>query len=173
MSVFFFAVRFLHHQHEQREKVEEEARRFELLMARDFLRIAAAMRKFERSIHLEVHGANELSRDFARCSAAFDPAIKKEIREAAQPVARDAEQLAAQRIRNLGDRWGRMRVGVTRSLVYVAPTTRATRVAGRGRPNLAGLLADRAMIPAVQANEAQVVERIGNVVDRTMRRHGL
>jgi hypothetical protein len=50
-----------------------------------------------------------------------------------------------------------MRVGVTRHTVYVAPKQRAGRGGpGRGRPNLAGLLMDRAMLPALKTNAPRI-----------------
>lgn len=64
-------------------------------------------------------------------------------RQLAEPVRQDAEQLARANITRIGPTWSRMRVGVTRTTVYVAPKERG--VNGRGddrrrRPNLANRL---------------------------------
>jgi hypothetical protein len=60
-----------------------------------------------------------------------------------------------------------MRVGTTRSLVYVAPVKRGVRGAAdrRRRPNLAPLLMDRAMEPALAQNEAEVERAFTRLFD--------
>lgn len=105
-----------------------------------------------------VRGMAELQRALTVADRDVRLGVRREMRETAEPVRRDAETLAGMRIRNIGPRWDAMRVGVTQRSVYVAPRQRAVR---RGdhpakRPNLAGLLMSRAMQPALERNEPQV-----------------
>lgn len=58
-----------------------------------------------------------------------------------------------------------MRVGVTRTLVYVAPKQRGARFGPRKRPNLAGLLATRAMEPALDINRPLVERQLEGLLD--------
>src|SRR4029077_1350261 len=93
-------------------------------------------------------------------------AFRANERRIAEPVRSDAQTFAAGRIRNIGAQWPRMRTGVTRSLVYVAPRQKGTH--GRGpkrRPNLANLLMDRAMEPALQRNEARIERELERLLD--------
>lgn len=87
----------------------------------------------------------------------------------AEPIRADAEDLAGRSIRNLheGDPWTRMRAVARRNLVYVAPVERGTRTRRtpqRARPNLAGLLMDRAMQPALDQNIGMVAERVDRML---------
>jgi hypothetical protein len=97
-----------------------------------------------------------------RAFAAAGPNAKKELRdalkEAAEPVRVDAELLARTQISRIGVPWSQMRVGVTARTVYVAPKRRS-RFRNRRRPNLAGLLLNRSMVPALQLNQEQIVVR--------------
>ncbi len=82
--------------------------------------------------------------------------IRKVERQVAEPVKRDAEELAVREISHIGTEWSRMRIGLTQKLVYVAPKQRRKR--GSPRPNLAGLLLKKSMIPAAKKNR-ELVER--------------
>jgi len=110
-----------------------------------------------------VHGLTELNRAFGRLDRGLKRELGGYLRAAAEPVRADAERLAAEGVRNIGpgDPWSRMRVGITTRLVYVAPRERGlkTRVDdSRRRPNLAPLLLDRALEPALNQNQARVIE---------------
>lgn len=98
-------------------------------------------------------------REYQAALAATDKDAKKAFRgalvAAAEPVKEAAVHLAASNIRNIGPVWQRMRVGVTNTVVYVAPKTR--RKAGTRRPNLAGLLMDKALEPALAEGESAVM----------------
>lgn len=107
---------------------------------------------------VEVRGLAELQRAFARMSKELSVEIRDELRRVAIPVQQDAANLAASKIKNIGGRWSRMRVGVSPGSVYVAPQARSH--GGSPRPNLASLLMDDAMLPALEANEEQIVLRL-------------
>ncbi len=121
-------------------------------------------------------------KNLAALNRAFDKAgkdTKREIREAfkdaAEPVRADAQVLAADKIRNVreGDRWAGMRVGVTQSLVYVAPKARRNRANDSlKRPNFAGLLLNEAMLAALEKNEDKIERAAGDVLDKVVRDWG-
>lgn len=79
-------------------------------------------------------------------------------RRVAEPVRAAAEghALAIGRV-SRSPAWGAMRTGATTRVVYVAPRKRGSRTGRQKRPNLAGLLMDRAMQPALDEHEAQVI----------------
>lgn len=115
--------------------------------------------------------------DFQRVAAAAGGAAPKitrdALREVAEPIRADAEQLAQTGIRRIGPRWSRMRVGVTRRLVYVAPRQRGVKGRGadpRRRPKFADLLDRRAMTPALERNEDNIERRVEQAFDALARR---
>jgi hypothetical protein len=113
-----------------------------------------------------VRGLHELQAALAHADRSVRLGVRKGLRQAAEPVQRGAEELAQTNIRNIGPKWSRMRVGVTRNLVYVAPRQKGTRGRGpRRRPNLADLLMDRAMQPALDQHEAEVEARLEELLD--------
>lgn len=122
---------------------------------------------------VRVRGLKELTRSFKRISKDLDKRLVDELKEAAAPVADDAEQLALSRIRNMpaSPHWAAMRIGVSRAqgLVYMVPAARGRR---RKRRNLSDLLLTRAMDPAVEKNEDQVLGRIENLIDSLGDREG-
>lgn len=113
-----------------------------------------------------VKGLRDLNRALAKADKQTRLGVRKELRDTAEPVRREAEHLADARIRNIGPRWGRMRVGVTRSSVYIAPRTRAVGRGQRRRPNLAGLLMERAMEAALERNRSHVEWSLEQMLDR-------
>lgn len=117
---------------------------------------------------VRVRGLRELSRAFARAEGDLKRDLRDRLKDAAEPVREDAEELASSRIRNIGPRWQRMRVGVTQRLVYVAPRERGVTARGsfsRRRPNLAPLLMDQAMQPALDRNRDTVIRGIEDMLD--------
>lgn len=123
---------------------------------------------------IRVIGLKELSRDFKRMSKELSDELVGELKDAAQVVADDAEQLALTRIRNMprSPRWAGMRIGVSRAqgLVYVVPAARSKRRIKR--PNLAALLLDEAMDPAVEKNASKVVDRLDDMLGRIANGNG-
>lgn len=106
---------------------------------------------------LRVEGLRELSHAFALADETLIRELRKSLREVAEPVRVGAERLAVSEIPTIGLPWSRMRVGVTRHSVYVAPRQRGTRSSiFSKRPNLAGLLLQRSMLPALKQNEQSV-----------------
>jgi hypothetical protein len=122
---------------------------------------------------VHVRGLRELQRAFALADKKLARELRLALQEAADPVRYDAAQLAGKRIRNILSptaevNWAAMRVGVTRSLVYVAPQERGRRSRANPkirRPNLATLLMGRAMEPALVRNVATVERAVSRVLD--------
>lgn len=108
-----------------------------------------------------IENLDELTRAFSMVEEDIGKDLREGFRSAAEPVRSDAEARALTSIRRMTIPWSRMRVGITRRWVYVAPNERGVKSSGmqsRRRPNLAGLLRDRALDPAAEQN-IEVVER--------------
>lgn len=121
---------------------------------------------------LRVEGLADLQRAFRVADRRIANDFRKELREAAEPVRAAAEQLAVQEITRVGPNWSRMRVGVTRTSVYVAPRERGAQ--GRGnrrlrRPRFKDLMLDRAMEPALDRNIGRVEDNIEDLLARMAR----
>lgn len=84
----------------------------------------------------------------------------------AEPVRAEAASLAASSIRNIGPDWSRMRVGLTVDTVYVAPRQRGNKKGSRKRRNLAPLLLERAMEPALDHHTGEIERAFGQMLDR-------
>jgi len=109
---------------------------------------------------IRLEGMAELQAAFRLADKGLSKDLRAAFQSAAEPVRQGAEALAVSRIRRIGVTWSRMRVGITRTSVYVAPRQRGvtSKVGARARrPNLAPLLLDRAMEPALDANREKVM----------------
>ena len=119
-----------------------------------------------------IRGMRELSAAYAAMERDVRRELPAALRDASEPVRREAEGLAVSRIRRMPNspRWSRMRTGVTRTLVYVAPRQRGVKSRHaddpRRRPNLGDLLMDRAMEPALEHNATEVERTIEQTLDR-------
>ncbi len=111
-----------------------------------------------------VTGLRELQRDLGRYAKDVKKEVRKELQTVAEPIRAKAQNLAAANIRNIGPTWERMRIGVISSGVYLAPKSR--RRGGSPRPNLAPLLLDDAMQPAVDGSEEMVTVALEVMLDR-------
>jgi hypothetical protein len=115
---------------------------------------------------VRVSGLRDLDRAFAKFGRDEKQALRGALASAVEPVRKRAEELADQNIRNIGPAWEQMRVGVTTKVVYVAPSRRRGRNPNLARPNLAPLLMDRAMSPALEESIPEVVELLDGVLGR-------
>lgn len=84
------------------------------------------------------------------------------MKDAGGPVRDQAEHLAQTDIR-AGAKWSRMKIGVTMRSVYIAPAGR--RSGGSPRPNFAGVLMRKAMLPAVEQKKDESVARLEKALD--------
>lgn len=118
--------------------------------------------------YIRVEGLRELNIALRKADRQTRLGIRGGLRQVAEPVQRGAEDLAMSEIPGMArsPRWSRMRIGITRDLVYVAPRERGTRGKGpRHRPNLAPLLMDRAMQPALDQHIGEIEHRFENLLD--------
>lgn len=119
---------------------------------------------------LTVRGLRDLQKAWAVADKETSKELRSALRDAAEPVKTDAQTLAATSIKRPktgGPDWSRMRVGVTRKSVYVAPKQRSTRNKSMRREKWADRIAFRAMQPALDRNihqvEAKVDDALGTV----------
>ena len=117
---------------------------------------------------VRVEGLRDLQRAFKLADRAQEKDLRVTLRRVAEPVRSEAELLASSTIPRIGLPWSRMRVGVTQTSVYVAPRQRGDRARGsrRRRPNLAGLLLNRSMLPALAHNQQRVVREVDAMLGR-------
>lgn len=120
---------------------------------------------------VDVKGLRELNRAFAVASADVRKNKRKRLEGAARPVARTAEVLALGRISHMpgSPAWAGMRIGSNRDFVYVAPQRRGSRIASKKRRNIARLLINRAMEPAVDRNAENVRRTLDDMLARMER----
>lgn len=112
---------------------------------------------------VRVEGLRDLQRAFAKADNTMQREFRSRLKDAAEPVRDEAEQLATANISRIGLTWSRMRVGVTRTAVYVAPRERGRR-GGTRRPNLAFLLGHE-METALENNVNGVRASVEDLLD--------
>lgn len=117
---------------------------------------------------LAVKGLADLNRAFSAAGKEARVEMRVAMQSVAKPVRERAAVLAREKIRRMdaSPQWAGMRTGVTRHAVYVAPRQRGVRGRGgpRARPNLAGLLMNRAMIPALRQSRPLINARFNRVL---------
>jgi bacteriophage HK97-gp10 putative tail-component len=125
---------------------------------------------------VRVRGLRELNRDFRKISSKLSDELRDALKEAAEPVREEAEGLALGKIRNMprSPRWAGMRIGVSRAAatVYMVPAARSRRSKGGSRPNLANLLLDQAMDPALDNKQDSVIKRVDDMLEHLFSRNG-
>jgi hypothetical protein len=118
---------------------------------------------------VRVSGLRELQIGLKKADAELGRNLRTTLKAVAEPVRLDAERLAVSQIRNMTPRWAMMRTGGTNNVIYVAPKSHRRR--GSPRPNLAMLLVDRALDPALDHNEPVVVAGIELMLDNLISRN--
>lgn len=120
-----------------------------------------------------VRGYTNLQRLFAKAGPEAKKDLRDRLKELAEPTREDAERLAETRISRIGDEWGKMRVGVTTKVTYVAPVQRGVKGRGdlkRRRPKFATLMEQRAMIPALNENRDGIIQGVRGLFDALARK---
>jgi hypothetical protein len=128
---------------------------------------------------VHVKGLRELQQAFALAEREARLFVRAELRHVAEPIRAEAEQLALTSISGMGRnrksaKWGKMRVGVTRTLIYVAPRQRGRLTKqnpdrwGRGyyKGDFGGRLMRVAMEPALEHHAPDVEARMEHALDR-------
>lgn len=113
---------------------------------------------------VRVKGLRETISAFDKMQGRAGNIIRAELAIVGEPVRSAAAALAVENIRNIGDDWSQMRLGIVTRAVYIAPKQRRRR--GSPRPNLAVLLLERAMFPAVEQHEPEVIAALETAIDR-------
>lgn len=122
-----------------------------------------------------VHGLADLHRAFAKADKDRRKALRDVERDVAEPVRSTAEGMAITRIRGIArtanPKWHGMRIGITRSLVYVAPKqrgrlTRKDPARYRRGTRFADLLMDLAMDPALEQHRGSFEFRMARAFDQ-------
>lgn len=117
-----------------------------------------------------VRGLRELQAAFAKADRDTRLGVRKTLMAVAEPVRATAEALAVQNISNIGPKWGKMRTGVSRSLIYVAPRQRGRMTrqnrARYARPNFANRLMADAMEPALRRHRHGIEASVERAMDR-------
>jgi hypothetical protein len=121
---------------------------------------------------LRVEGLASLTKHFAVIDKELSGDLRDGFRRAAEPVRRDAETLTVQAIGVSRTGWHQMRVGVTRTSVYVAPKQR-----GRGTPPNRRRRSYRTtvlprMVAALRVNESRVRHEAERVLNTSIAKWG-
>jgi hypothetical protein len=116
------------------------------------------------NLEVVVHGVKETIAAFEDVKVRVDPATGKALTAAAVPIRKTAEELAVEKIANIGPQWSRFKVGRKRTGVYIAERQKRSSQ-GSPRPNLSNLLMSRALIPAFQLHEAEALIAVREVID--------
>ena len=110
-----------------------------------------------------VDGIADLQRAFQLADRKVQKDLRDRLKGAAEPVRQDAERLVFAGISRIGFPWSRMRVGVTRYTVYVAPRERGARGSTRRRPKLANLMLPK-MEQSLADNQAGVIREVDELL---------
>lgn len=117
-----------------------------------------------------VRGVEELNRAFALAGTSVRKEIKSRLRYYAEPVRRDAQTLGLSI--GAGAEWSQMRTGATRTMGYVAPVKRGTKIESRKRRKFATRLLSRAMVPALNRNRVSIGNKFDAFLQRVTRQFG-
>lgn len=125
---------------------------------------------------VRVKGLRETVRAFDNIQDNLQEDLREGLKHAAEPVRVVAEQKALNTIENMvySPAWAEQKIVVSKrtALVYMTPKKRQSRNTARRRKNVADLLMERAMEPALDQNEERVVGAIEVVLDTLGRRNG-
>jgi hypothetical protein len=114
-----------------------------------------------------VEGLRDLQVAFKLAGKTSSVELRAALRDSAEPVRADAQTIASLGLHPSKVDWSQMRVGISRTMVYVAPKQRGKKSRHdhrRRRPNVAPILA-HAMETSLDQNEPEVMARVQRVVD--------
>jgi hypothetical protein len=122
---------------------------------------------------IRVEGLSELQRATSRLSREFGKGVREALEAAGEPIRSEASELAHSDISGMRRArlpWWRMRIGVTRSTVYVAPEQRGNKK--RTRPTPRGQaesfkreMIGKAMNPAVDHHIGEFPSQVNAELD--------
>ncbi len=118
---------------------------------------------------IQVRGLANVQRALRNAEKDTRLGIRKELREFAEPTRVTVESLAVSEIPNVGLAWTRMRVATTQRSIFVVPRARSTKQQNRKRPHFSRLMMDRAMQPALDQHEPELVRDFNDMLERVAR----
>ncbi len=122
---------------------------------------------------VRVEGLTELIESFYKADRGLAKEVRGELKDAGEVVRADGQGRAARTIHVSRSHWEEMRLGITAAnVVYVVPKHRGRGGSSR-RKNLAVLLMDRALEPALEANREKVVKAVEDAVNNVNQNAGL
>ena len=121
---------------------------------------------------LRVEGLSSLQKHFAVIDKELAGDLRDGFRKAAEPVRRDAEALTVQAIGISRVPWHQMRVGVTRTTVYVAPKQRGRNTPAQRRRRSYRTTVLPRMLTALHANAGRVRQEAERTLNNSIARWG-
>jgi hypothetical protein len=128
---------------------------------------------------IEVEGLSEFNTALKEISVTLRRTLREDLRLAAEPVARSAQELAMEHISGMKRQktvdWSQMKIGASAgaaTLVYIVPKRRRRKGSRRGRPNLVNLMLKKAMEPALIKQYETVEHAIERAVNNAVRKAG-
>jgi hypothetical protein len=122
---------------------------------------------------IQVEGLRELDRALRELEPAVQKELRLALRAASEPVRARAAALGLAGIsgmrRAVNSTWWEMRLGGS-AFIYLAPASRNK--GGSPRPNLAGILMQKAMRPGLEQGEPAVVAEAQIAINRAFVRVG-
>lgn len=119
---------------------------------------------------VRVEGLRQLQSSLKNMGSEYATQFRVQLRGVGEAVRTLAEQKASSEISHIGPDWFRMRLGVTTKVLYVAPRQR--RHDGSPRPNLGGLLMEKALIPATAEKQGETLQKFEHLLDSVAAKHG-
>jgi hypothetical protein len=121
---------------------------------------------------LRVEGLASLQKHFAVIDKELSGDLRDGFRKAAEPVRRDAEALTVQAIGISRVPWHQMRVGVTRTSVYVAPKQLGRNTPPNRRRRSYRTTVLPRMLTALHANAGRVRQEAERTLNNSLARWG-
>lgn len=118
---------------------------------------------------VSIRGYTELRRTLGLYGKEIDKALRKDLRSLAKPVQQKAESLMRTNVRNIGSSWWKAKVGVSKSLVYVAPVKKGVKKGEFKRRSFADIaipLYEEALEGQGDQIAAEITESVNRVGDR-------
>lgn len=127
-----------------------------------------------------VHGFAQIQRDIERSGKDVGTALRMGLRQAAEPTAHLAQGLSLARIGEhhghkmaKSPQWAEVRIGVTRSAVYIVPKKKGVKSHNpfdpRRRPNLVELMMRKSFTPALNFGAPFAEAAVIRLLERFLR----
>lgn len=99
--------------------------------------------------------------------------LRGELKTIGEPIRSEASSLALASIRNISIPWATMKTVLTVNTIAVVPASKSRgRGKGAKRHNLAGLLMDKALEPALARNHDRIADDVNAALGRVVAKFG-